>query len=567
MKADSPTLPLRAAISGEGLRSDLARRLEAAAVSIRTHPLAPLLIVLGVGLRVGRYLQDRSIWLDEAMLALNLTSRSYSHLFGTLDFEQGAPPAFLLLEKFAISAFGDSERVLRLFPLLAGIASVPLFWGVASRFLHRTSALVALAFFAVLEPFVYYSSETKQYAFDVLVALVLVWLFDRALSSDRLMPIAVFAVAGYAAPWFSHPSVFVLAGTGGALFLAAVATRDRRKLAFVSGAMVLWIASFLAAYLTTVEHLNSHLSSGVQVVTAEQARVLKNVYVLFSDPGTLPRDLLALTLVLVALGAVILARDDWRRFTALALTLVAAMIAGEAQRYPLSGRWALFLLPLAVLPLALGAVSLIRLTQMPVRAVAYATVVILFAASAWTAFANFEHLPKKERSTPATLQPTESLLHRLAGLWGRGDTLYVSVKSQYAFRYYLTCHDCNPYGAAEARLWPFRPVPGPTQTSPALIPERSTLVVGSAPGDLASYLDDFGRLEGKSRVWFLFMQTWPIDESALEFWLNRQGRPITIIHEGGAALVLYDLRSSPKAAAATGREPASTSLRVRQAPA
>src|SRR4029079_6991851 len=143
--------------------------VERAVALVRAHPVVTILLGIGLVLRIGRYLHDRSLWLDEASLAVNLTSRSYSHLFGTLDFEQGAPVGFLLLEKFAISTFGDSERVFRLFPLLAGIAARLFCWRVAVRSLDRSAAMLALAFFAVLEPFVYYSSETKQYSFDVLM--------------------------------------------------------------------------------------------------------------------------------------------------------------------------------------------------------------------------------------------------------------------------------------------------------------------------------------------------------------------------------------------------------------
>jgi hypothetical protein len=49
-------------------------------------------------------------------------------------------------------------------------------------------------------------------------------------------------------------------------------------------------------------------------------------------------------------------------------------------------------------------------------------------------------------------------------------------------------------------------------------------------------------LRGKSRVWFLFTHTAPIDEATLEFWLNREGHQLLAIREGTAAVLLYDLR-------------------------
>lgn len=527
-------------------RPALARPLEAAATAVRAHPLAASLIVFGVVLRVGRYLQDRSLWLDEASLAVNLTSRSYSRLFGTLDFDQGAPYGFLVLEKLAISTLGDSERVFRLFPLLAGIASLFVFWRLATRFLDRPAALLALAFFTVLEPFLFYSSETKQYSFDVLVALVLVWLFDRAASTSRVRPLAAFAVAALAAPWFSYPSVFVLAGTGGALLLTAAAERNWETFSFRAAAVAGGVVSFVVVYLTSIHHLSPALQRTALSTAGGHSsvvKVVKDVYVLLSNPGAMPRTLIGLAVVLVVVGVFVLGRKQWHRLAAILLAGAAAALAAELHRYPLEGRFALFLLPLELMLLALGAVTLVRTTSTPTRTVAVAAVALLLAAPIWSALSHLRHVPVTQTGGPATLQPTKQLLARLTPLWRRGDTLYVSIKSELAFRYYLTCRDCNPGRARQMRLWPFKPVEGRSQISPAFVPRTPALRAGTSSNDLEDYLADFNRLRGKPRVWFLFTHTPPVDEPALEFELNRVGKPLTAIREGTAALLLYDLRS------------------------
>jgi hypothetical protein len=335
--------------------------------------------------------------------------------------------------------------------------------------------------------------------------------------------------------------VFVLAGTGGAMLLAAALERDRRRTMLTAGVAVVWVVSFGIEYVTSIRHL-SHLAAGAQAASTGQGSVLKNIYVIFSEPGALPRTLVGLTALFVAVGAIMLGRTSWRRLAALAFAAIAAALVAAANRYPLSGRWELFLLPFAVLLLSLGGCCLVRSTRMPAKAAVAGAVAVLLVVPAWKSLREFAKLPPTEAGTPSTLQPTKHLLARLAGLWQPGDTLYVGVKSQYAFRYYLTCHDCNAHQSQEAPLWPFRPIPGPTQESPALIPARASLVVGSYPGDLENYLGDFARLRGKSRVWFLFTHTAPIDEATLEFWLNREGHQLLAIREGTAAVLLYDLR-------------------------
>ncbi len=92
-------------------------------------------VALGCLLRIVQYLLDRSLWMDEAYLSLNILHRSFAGLCRALDYHQGAPIGFLLLEKSAVRLWGGSEYVLRLIPLLAGIASVLLFYRLASKVL------------------------------------------------------------------------------------------------------------------------------------------------------------------------------------------------------------------------------------------------------------------------------------------------------------------------------------------------------------------------------------------------------------------------------------------------
>src|SRR5438067_470214 len=68
----------------------------------------PVLVLLAVLLRVAQYLANRSLWLDEASLALNVLNRGFSSLTGELDFNQGAPVGFLFAEKVLTILIGSS---------------------------------------------------------------------------------------------------------------------------------------------------------------------------------------------------------------------------------------------------------------------------------------------------------------------------------------------------------------------------------------------------------------------------------------------------------------------------
>ena len=88
---------------------------------------------LGCLLRLIQYGLNRSLWMDEAYLALNILHRSWAGLFQTLDNHQGAPVIFLLLEKSAVHLLGSSDYALRLLPFLAGLPRCSSFTSSPAR--------------------------------------------------------------------------------------------------------------------------------------------------------------------------------------------------------------------------------------------------------------------------------------------------------------------------------------------------------------------------------------------------------------------------------------------------
>src|ERR1700687_1299360 len=163
-----------------GLRSGPSEAL-GRLVSFLSRRWFPVLLALGASLRIGLYLQGRSLWADEARGALNILHKEWGELFSPLEFDQISPPGFLLLVKAAERAFGSSEFALRLVPLLFGLASLTLFFRLASRCLRPAAARLACLLFAIAEPLVYYSTELKQYSGDVAVELALWSLANRIL--------------------------------------------------------------------------------------------------------------------------------------------------------------------------------------------------------------------------------------------------------------------------------------------------------------------------------------------------------------------------------------------------
>ena len=171
------------------------------------------ILSIGILLRAYQFSIDRGLWVDEARVALNVLERSPIELLRPLEHDQVAPFGFLWLEKLAIIALGSGENVLRLLPLLAGIASLFLFQTVARRYLAPEATNIGLFLFAASPMLVYFSAETKQYSLDVLVALGLTWIMLRCMEGPvTLRNSFSLGVIGMAATWFSHTAVLVLIG-------------------------------------------------------------------------------------------------------------------------------------------------------------------------------------------------------------------------------------------------------------------------------------------------------------------------------------------------------------------
>lgn len=358
---------------------------------LRTLVLAAL--ALGLGLRLAALLSGRSLWLDEAMLALNVLGRSWLELLRPLDYDQAAAPLFLGAARLMTTLGGPGAITLRLLPLLCGIGVLVLTWRLARALAGPAEAAVALLLVAVSPALIYYSAEFKPYMTDALVALgltVLTWeLARRPLTGRGLVGLLVAGLAAVAA---SLTAPFVLAACGGYLAGRAVDRRAPAELWKVAGVSACWATGFVALYLTAYQagsenaYLRDFWSTDMLAHAGSPAQAIAllvraAVFPLPLDPGVIRLALLgpglALLLVLAArhLGA--------SRALLLGAPALLAIGASALALYPLRGRLLLFLAPATCLAVATGLVSLGRLVLSRERDVVLLSVLLVLAAAGW----------------------------------------------------------------------------------------------------------------------------------------------------------------------------------------
>lgn len=490
-------------------------------------------LAAGVALRLWQYLLNRSLWLDEAYLALNLTHRSFAGLLKPLDFDQGAPLAFLWMEKALLRVFGNGEYALRLLPLVAGLVSLLLFYKLAKDVLSPAAAAFAISLFAVSPSLIYYSSEAKQYSLDVVITIL---IYCLAIPGSRAhwsaARIALFGVFGAIAIWCSHPATFVLAAVAAVFTVSLARHKQWYRLARLMPAFLMWGASLAICYFLSLRALsqNHQLLAYWQMEfmplpprsVSDVKWFLDSFFDFFVEAIGLQFTALAGFVFLV--GGARLLRERGERLALLLAPAALTLLASGLHKYPFGGRLALFLVPAAVLLIAQG-IEEVRLAAWAFSPlIPCVLIAILFVDPAVFLTRHFAE-PRTEVDHPGFMVPEEikPVMAYVRNHQQAGDFVYVFYASQPAFQYYSELYR--------------QPQPN--------------VILGTAAGDdPRAYAADLDRLRGR-RVWVVLSHTHGIgkQESAyIRFYLDALGPRVTSFQSPGAATYLYDLTKAPTVA-------------------
>lgn len=172
-------------------------------------PLAALTL-LGAVLRLST-LDLQSFWYDEAFTPVHVLHASLGGTLRGVVHTENSPPLWYLLAWANSRILGDGEVALRLPSALAGIASIPVAWGIGRELAGRRAAIMCAALVAVGPLFVWYSQEARAYGLVALTQGLALLTYLRARRRPSGGRMAAFAAAGTLALLTHYFAVFLLA--------------------------------------------------------------------------------------------------------------------------------------------------------------------------------------------------------------------------------------------------------------------------------------------------------------------------------------------------------------------
>ena len=320
----------------------------------RTILALALLTAAGAWLRLS-HLGTKSLWLDEGA-TVALARASWSHFIWVWWHGEANPQTIYFLVMRGWILLGRSETCLRLPSALFGVASIPLMYVMARRFVSVGPALEAAALLAFSPAHVYYSQEARSYTLTILFVLLSSYFFVRAVEGDRRRDWVLWTILCILAFYSHYFSALVPVAQACSLFFRK---KPPWKPTIVGGLVILVTAIPGLTYIFRAAPENLHFIWMPQA----SPRELWHLGMFYGGSGV--KVFLALILWIAGLVAIARTRGRdsesfWRGMLIVSwAVLPAAITAAVSLRHPIfMQRYLIFSLPATMLLAAMGMAAL-----------------------------------------------------------------------------------------------------------------------------------------------------------------------------------------------------------------
>ncbi|MEA2613752.1 MAG: mannosyltransferase, partial [Chloroflexota bacterium] len=242
----------------------------------------------------------QSYWFDEGLTA-NLVGMPFGDMLSALPDIELTPPLYYVVAWPWLHVVGSHEAALRSLSAIFGIAVVPLAYLAGRELVSRAAGLAGAALVAFNPLLIWYSQEARPYSLLVLLSVLSLLFFARALQRRTARDLWLWALMASLALLTHYFAAFLVVPQG--LWLAWRWRPDARAL--LAGAAV---AAVGAALIPLAAHERSKIGTGYIESLSRTRRAigvpedfLTGLVVKFDD--TWEQLLEAFVLVVAAVGA------------------------------------------------------------------------------------------------------------------------------------------------------------------------------------------------------------------------------------------------------------------------
>ncbi len=479
-----------------------------------------LIIFIGAFLAIYQFLCNRSLWVDEAFLALHIISKDFIGLTKPLN-NQVAPIGFLFIERISVLILGKNELALRIFPLISFLTAIPFFYFLSNKLVkNNVIALISTSIFSLTKSLLIYSSEVKQYSTDVLFAIIILY-FSLTLQLNKNKSLFIYAIIGSISVWFSNVSIIILFVTGVYLLYFEGYQKKNYKILFL---FLFWATSFFSYY-----HLFIHNHPLTEICKTywESAflplnpfsknfysfllRATKDIYAYLLGFG--PFWFIPLIISLCAIGFMLKQRKYILLYFCLTPIMVHLLLSALTL-YPFSGRFILYITPLIILIFSIGLYNLFEFTNKKILRLPYFLLILPVFIMCYPIYLHF----------PFQIEEVKSGLNYIEKNSKKDETIYIYYGSYSVFNFYKETKIINI---------------------------NNEIIAGTSHRN-ENYKYDYELLDIEGKVWLLFSHVYPSindsdnEEKYMMDLLLRKGSELLDVKKYKGSSVYYVDTKKPK---------------------
>jgi hypothetical protein len=333
------------------------------------------------------------LWLDEAV-TLQFAQQTFGEYWHTVatgtDFN---PPLYIWLIH-AVITFGTSEVVLRVLSALCGTIAIPAIYLMGKEFWDKNVGIIAAALLTFSGMHISYSQEARAYSLFVVVIVLQIWLYWKAINTNTPRSWIVFGLVSALCCWshfYGFIMTLILVVLTPVMMLEVFRAGISKIRPFLYGILTCFVACIPLIILTASLFL---IRTSKPPTFGLQGFDL--FFMAFAQFSSYSLIVLGIFIVLFILGMTAVFYAEWKKAVFILAVIALTFIISNylSYRMPMEARHLILLLPVFYVGIATSYLIFVRFIRN--KAVIYAFILVACLVNAPLLANYYTHLSKED---------------------------------------------------------------------------------------------------------------------------------------------------------------------------